>query len=359
VKRLYRCLAVFVAVVAVTFSAWLAQETVAGEYRPDFAVLWTAAQVALRAPGRLYDSSYMTAAQSWLTSRGPRPYAYPPSALIAFLPFSAVPFWPALVAWNAISLAAFIAAARPYARPPLLVLAVLAPPTMLALALGQTSLLVGAAALFGMSQLNKRPVLTGIALGVAAVVKPQTLILAPILLSTERRALISFLGSSAAVVLASLALGPRLWCDWIAAMPSFMHDVDRLGLVRWGATPSTLAAWLGFGRAATSALQAGGLVAGVSFAFWARTRTPPERLTALIAGGLFCSPYAMSYDMAALMPVAATALFSETLAGFVVGLTMLGSGAITLLLMAGSTVGSSVRASYRPAFPQQSTRARQ
>jgi hypothetical protein len=337
--RLFRVLAVMIASGAAIFSLWLVRASAAGFYRPDYSVFWTAAHVVFHAPDRLYDSAYMTSAQSWIAApwHGPRPYAYPPSALIAFLPFSWMEFWPSFIAWNAVSLVAFAVTARPYARSILLGVSVLAPPTILSLISGQTALLVGAACMFGVWHLDKKPALAGLIMGLAAAIKPQALILAPLLLSIDRRALMSFFCGGASLVLISLFLGPQLWLDWIAAMPDFMRNVDRLGLVRWGATPATLAAWLHLGDSATLVLQGVGLAAAVVLAFWARKRAAADRVMALTGGAILCSPYAMTYDMVALMPVAATALFSETMSGFLMGLPLIGFGGITVPAMAAGT----------------------
>jgi hypothetical protein len=339
-RRLYRFIAVFITVMAVLASTLMLRAITQKEYRPDYSVFWTASHVVLSEPGRLYDSEYMTTAQSWIAApwHGPRPYAYPPSALLAFIPFSWMAFWPSFIAWNAISLAAFASAARPFARSILLGLALLAPATVLCLISGQTALLIGAACMFGMSQLDKRPSLAGLVLGFAAAIKPQALILAPILISTQRRALASFLCGGATLVLFSFLLGPALWLDWIGAMPSFVRDVDELGLVRWGITPATLATWLRLDNGPTLALRVAGVTAGIALAFWARKRAEVDRLVALVAGAIFCSPYAMTYDMAALMPVASTALFSETFWGLLIGLPFMGFGAVTLPVMAACSV---------------------
>jgi hypothetical protein len=201
-RRIYRVLAVMIAVGSVLFSTWIVRASAAGDYRPDYSVFWTAANVALHKPSSLYDSGFMTSAQAWLSApwHGPRPYAYPPSALAVFLPFSRLPFWPSFALWEALSILAFVATARLDARPRFLVLALLAPPTVVSLALGQTGLLIGAASMFSMSQLDRRPALAGLVLGMAAAIKPQALILAPIILSSSRNALVSFFGGGVVVL---------------------------------------------------------------------------------------------------------------------------------------------------------------
>ena len=90
------------------------------------------------------------------------------------------------------------------------------------------------------------------------------------------------------------------------------------------------------------AVRAAAVGAALALAIWARRRTASDRLVAMVAGAILCSPYAMLYDMAALMPVAVTALFSETFFGLLMGLPLIGFGPITVPLMAAAAVGRDV-----------------
>jgi hypothetical protein len=84
-------------------------------YQPlgvDFLPLWTAARMAWTAPGHVYDFKLITEAQSWLLPdlAWPRPFAYPPTALLPLAPLGTLSFWVALAAWLAASLALFLVA---------------------------------------------------------------------------------------------------------------------------------------------------------------------------------------------------------------------------------------------------------
>src|SRR5689334_10022293 len=112
-----------------------------GGATPDFSVFWTATHVPR---SHLYDSGYVTAEQAWLVppSAGPRPWIYPPSALLLFLPFGLIAFWPAFFIWSALSLTAFWLAWRVKVARWQLALAMSSPAFVMALTQGQTSLLI-------------------------------------------------------------------------------------------------------------------------------------------------------------------------------------------------------------------------
>jgi hypothetical protein len=277
----------------------------------DFAVFWKAGQIALSEPSRVYDTAYLT--EHIGLNVGPRPFAYPPTALLAFIPLGQLPFPFAYGMWVAVSVAAFVLAVRRLFPVSALVLCLLAPPVVLAAYTGQTSLLLASAALIGI----RYPWV----LGVAAAMKPQLFVLAPLVL--DREALSRFLFGGVATCLASLVFGFSLWLQWANAVPAFMNVVADAG---YNGISLLRTAWrLGvpeLGRA----FQLFGILAGVGLALWARRRDEETRTFAMIAGGLLCSPYAMHYEMAGLAPFAAAALFSR-FSGAVQGLPMLIYGA--------------------------------
>ena len=82
----------------------------------------------------------------------------------------------------------------------------LAPAVFFSAELGQTSLIVGAAMIGGWVCRDERPALAGVLFGVAACIKPQAMILAPIVLWGRWRMLGWMAGAGAALV----ARQPRL-----------------------------------------------------------------------------------------------------------------------------------------------------
>ena len=299
----------------------------ADPFRPDYSVFWTASQIAMDDPSKLYETEYVTAAQSWLASpaNGPRPWAYPPTALLIFLPFALLPFWLSYLLWNAASLAAYLMACRRLLAGWRLAATLISPPVVFATLSGQTSLLLAAATISGIAILGQAPILAGMLLGAAAAVKPQALILAPIALIAGRhwRAFGSFIGTGMAALAASLMFGFTAWIDWFFGLREFSLIVEELGLHQNGIALRSAAMRLGVGEFAVWTIQGAGVFAGIAFAWWAFRRDGLlERIAGLMGGGLLCSPYAMGYELAVLVPVGLALLFSNRPWGIVGGLPL-------------------------------------
>ena len=305
----------------------IASQFRADPFRPDYSVFWTASRIATEDPSKLYETEYVTAAQSWLASpaKGPRPWAYPPSALLIFLPFALLPFWLSYLLWNAASLVAYLMACRRLLSGWRLAATLISPPVVFATLSGQTSLLLAAAAISGIAILGHAPILAGILLGGAAAVKPQALILAPIAFVAGRhwRAFGSFICTGAAALSASLMFGFTVWIDWFFGLREFSLIIEELGLHQNGIALRSAAMRLGVGESVMWAIQGAGVIAGIAFAWWAFRRDGLlERTAGLMGGGLLCSPYAMSYELAALVPVGLALLFSNRPWGLVGGLPL-------------------------------------
>ena len=271
--------AVLALVVWSGFAAWHAHREAA-----DFYVFWTAAGHAA-AP---YDPAIITQLQATYHIDGAVPFVYPPTFLLLAWPFAQLPLAIAYPLWTGLSAALFFYAAAQLIRPVWATLALfVAPPLVLAISPGQTSLLIGAAIIAGWLSLEKRPALAGLLFGIAACIKPQALLLAPIVLWGHWRALRWMVIAGAALVLASFVFGPQLWLQWPQALRAFGHVAP------------------GTNRINPSALAPGPLVAAACalLGLWLALRY--RDLTGLVAGGLCLTPYAHQYDLAPLAPIAA------------------------------------------------------
>lgn len=281
-----------------------------GGAAPDFSVFWTAAHVP---PSHLYDSDYVTADQAWLVppSAGPRPWIYPPSALLLFLPFGLIAFWPAFILWSALSLTAFWLAWRDKISHWQLALAMCSPASLMALTQGQTSLLIGAAIAFSLGVMGNRPVVAGALLGVAAAIKPQILLMTPIALVSggHWRSLTAFVLAGLAMILASLVFGFEAWVGWARALEDYVGIVKTMNLYPKVITPLGLAGNIGPRAMAIAIIVSP--IAGAALAWFAfKSDDKGVRLTGLICGSLCWSPYAIRYELAAIAPVMVATLFS-------------------------------------------------
>ncbi|HEX5775655.1 MAG TPA: glycosyltransferase family 87 protein, partial [Caulobacteraceae bacterium] len=268
-----------------------------GRYVGDFTVFWTAPRIE---PSQVYDLEAISQAQGPLLGgpKGARPFVNPPSLLPWLEPFGAMPFFVAFAAWVCLGLAAFAAACRKVVSWRHAPLIILAPPFVLGVVAGQVSLLVAAAVVAALANLKARPILAGALLGVAATLKPQALVLAPIALAAggHWRALAAALVAGLAVGSACvLVQGVDLWMDWWRALEQFAEIGQRYYLMKRGATPSNLAYQLGLTGAAAAVLINGLRVFGifVVIAVFRWSEDLPDRIAGLVAGSLLVVPYAM------------------------------------------------------------------
>jgi hypothetical protein len=279
----------------------------------DYSVFWAAANMALEHPDLIYNDVAITLRQAGIIDAGGalRPWAYPPTALIPLLPFSMLPYQLSLTAFVLVSGGMFLFAARQlFERRALIAMALIAlsQPVIFAALNGQMILLVAAFAIGGLVVLPRSPVIAGVLLGVAAAIKPQLLVFAPLAMLAGRqyRALGAATLAGLAMVLVSLAFGLGRWTEWIAAVGRFRATVETLDILYRNVTPTGIL-WF-WGLTGAGQLVANGLFAiagavGVWTIF--RGNHPLSiRLVALAGGGLFAAPYAMNYDLALLVPAA-------------------------------------------------------
>ncbi len=226
------------------FAVWSVFAAVHAHVKPaDYYVFWEAAR-HWQAP---YDPALITALEARLHITGAWPFAYPPTFLLLAWPFAQLPLALAYPLWTGVSAALFIYAAAHLVKPPWATVALfIAPPVLLAISPGQTSLIVGAAMIGGWLWREDRPRLAGLAFAVAACIKPQAMILAPVVLWGHWRLVRWALIAGAGLVLASFAFGPGLWLQGPHARADSSHVAPATDRVN----PSALAASLAAGRRA-------------------------------------------------------------------------------------------------------------
>ena len=279
------------ALAVLAFAVWSVFAAVHAHVKPaDFYVFWDAA----RHTGAPYDPALITRLEAQLHITGAWPFVYPPTFLLLVWPFAQLPLALAYPLWTGVSAALFVYAAAHLVKPSWATLALfIAPPVVLAISPGQTSLLVGAAMIGGWLMRDKRPALAGVLFALAACIKPQAMILAPVVLWGHWRLVRWAVIAGLALVLASFVFGPGLWLQWPHALADFSHVTPATDRVN----PSALAAspWL----AAALALL------GIYIAWTWRD------LTGLVAGALCLTPYAHQYDLTPLAPLALTWLIER------------------------------------------------
>jgi len=253
---------------------------------PDFAMFWGAHHVA---------SPYDWRALTRLLGGEVAIFPYPPTFVLLTEPLARLPMAVAYYVWVALSASAMVLALRRIEAP--IVLAV--PALFMAGVSGQTSLVIGAA-LFASATLQSRPWIAGVLLGVAACIKPQAVVLAPVvfLATGQWRVLAGAALTGLALACgATVAYGWRIWIDWLQLLPTVVTSTDAAFTGRLLALP-------GFWKLAAVAVG----IAGA----WIAGRRGQTRLAMMIAvaATLLGSLHSLDYDAAILAPFALAAILA-------------------------------------------------
>lgn len=252
------------------------------QYLGDYRVFWGITKVPL---DHIYDH---------------RVFAYPPTALLLFSPFGVLPFWPSLIAWSAAGVAAIACAARRIIGPLAITLGFLTFAGIGVVLNGQISLFVGALIIGALSA--PQPRWRGALLAAAAVIKPQSLLAAPIMLAAERnwKAILWAMAVGCGLLLLSVllfCLDP--WLRWLSELPRFQaylvsRGIDRMDVGIYGLARSLgLPGWT-FLLGAPLGIATGWLV------FRNQAATTLDRYAAFAASTILMSPYTLYYDLAGL-----------------------------------------------------------
>ncbi|MGA3401588.1 MAG: glycosyltransferase family 87 protein [Acetobacteraceae bacterium] len=280
----------------------------------DFKSFWAASHLALVGrPASVYDPLTHAAAERAAFGGREVGYAaffYPPPFLLVCLPLALLPYLAALAAWQIVTGFAWLRVLQVLLGWRAVVPILAFPAALLNLEHGQNGFLT--AALFGMGALalRRRPMLAGVFLG-CLVIKPQLLVLVPVLLLLRRDWRTIAVAAATGLILAasSLALfGIATWEGFLRAAPLARATLEQ-GLVEPGKMQSVFAAvrLLGGGVAAGYAAQ--GIVAfGVCGALvWVQRRRPDVIVMAMLTacGTLLTTPFVLDYDLTLLaLPLA-------------------------------------------------------
>jgi alpha-1,2-mannosyltransferase len=259
-------------------------------FASDFAVYWRAADLAK--PYALSST----------------PFANPPTALVWLQPLRLLPLWPSYIVWSLAGLMAYVWCGRELYGARATFLGLLSPAVMLAAIPGQMAIIVAALVFLAFSS---PPVACGILLAVAGSLKPQMVLLAPVALLAVKdwKGLAAFvLTALALAAAATLAFGVDVWPEWFGGIRSLVSVAAGRHALLLAVSPLSFA-----GSFNAFVLLAALVIASICAAaiYLSRNLPPGERAAALVASSLFASPYALSYDMAALAPFAAAVILRD------------------------------------------------
>jgi hypothetical protein len=255
------------------------------------------------------------------------PLYYPPPFLLLMAPLSVLPLPVAYCLWSSGSLALFagLAARRlGWAAG----LALLGMPAIYNTLLGQTGLFI-ACCLLAVFMLEDRPKLAGALFAVITLIKPQSALVAPFLLWGRWEHVKGGVIAGLGLIAASLALGPHLWVQWLAAVQRFPTEILPLAPK---ITPGDL--FPGYGWRILLA------IVGVGFALWERG------VAGFLVGTLFLTPYVQIYDLAVFSVFGAQLLARWKRAGPALsffGVNLVGLPAYSWLLLIDSLVVITLR----------------
>jgi hypothetical protein len=288
----------------------------------DFLNLWMYGVASLAPdPARFYDVPTYNAELATLLGPGypGQNWPNPPTALVVMAPFGLFAYFPALLAWFAVSLLAFaLAGRREIADLRVLAIVMVSPAALLCVLSGQSSFLTTAALLAIFATLDKRPVAAGVLIGLLTV-KPQLGILFPFALIASGRWKVFGVAAFTAVALflASVAIGGvESWHDYITkAMPlqrEVLQDPAGIAMPFHPTIFMNIRGVVGnhFGEIIQLAFTTAAIGA-ITAAFRWRRDADPRMLQALFfAGTVSASPYMGAYDLLPLT-FCAIALISE------------------------------------------------
>jgi hypothetical protein len=238
------------------------------------------------------------------------PWTYPPQFALLLSPLALLPGWAAYLLFMAVTLGAYFATLREIAKNNLeLVLILTFPAIAVTIGGGQNGFLTGA--LIGLTCINveRRPYLSGIALG-AMIIKPHLAIaVGAYMLLARRWSVIAAAGLT--IILTSLVctivFGLSIWGAWLEGVresASFLDEgryplfrmISTYAMLRAAGGSSTIAIW---GQAVATCFALGTLLLSV-------VRGPSSRfaLGVAVLTSLMISPYAYDYDL----PIAGVAL---------------------------------------------------
>ncbi|RJF89073.1 DUF2029 domain-containing protein [Oleomonas cavernae] len=277
--------------------------------------LWTAGRLALEGrTGDIADSAAF--ARVLAEALGPESnsalslFLYPPPALLFVAPFGWLPYPVVLALWSILGAACFVmAVGLPRLERPLVVLALVAPMTLVNLVLGQNGLFSAALFIGGLRLAGSRPVFAGVLIGLLAY-KPMMGCLLPLVFVVQRQwRVVLTAGATLALAcfLPVLFWGPEVWSDYLEKTVPLGRNFLEHGTGIGGAmrlTPFTAMRLLGAEVGASYGVQAAVSLVSVGLCLVYLLRRGPranlDGLDILVfsAATALVVPYLHFYDLA-------------------------------------------------------------
>jgi alpha-1,2-mannosyltransferase len=274
----------------------------------DFVNAWLGAKLALAgdpAPHFGFDAYQALLQKNFGANYPIHIWSYPPHLLLFTWPLGLMPYMTAYVVYTLFGLALYLAVANGGAlRLDHLAILILAPAVTINIWAGQNGFLTAALLIGGLTQLDRRPVLAGVLIGLLSI-KPQLGVLIPLMLAMTGRWRVIVAAAVTVVALVAttaLVFGPEVWTAYLRdAMPpqrryafeGFSNFMMQMPTPFMNAKVAGLPLWACF---AVQGVVSAATLAAVIWTYW--RRRDPVLSTALFVTAIFTvTPYAFNYDM--------------------------------------------------------------
>lgn len=258
---------------------------------------------------------------------------YPPYFLGLAALLATMPYWLSLLLWQGATLILYLlsvyavldsnAALRGRAKRDWLLLALAFPAVFVNLGQAHNGFLTAALLGTALVQLDRRPVLAGVLIGLLAY-KPQFGVLIPLVLmaSGRWRTFLAAAVTVAAMTLAvTLAFGPEVWTAFLASTKFTRTVVLEQGGTGWYKIQSVFS-WVRMWGGSVALAYAAQIAVTLAIAaalvwLWRSRATYPLKAAALVIGSILATPYSLDYDLMVLAPAIAYLCADGAARGFV------------------------------------------
>ena len=246
---------------------------------------------------------------------------YPPYFLGLAAALAAMPYWLALLVWQGVTLVLYLLAIRAIvASPPTgggkvkndwLLFALAFPAVFINLGQAHNGFLTAALIGAALVQLDRRPILAGVLIGLLAY-KPQFGLLIPLVLVASGRWR-AFAAAAATVALMTLAVtlvfGNEVWTAFFASTKFTRVVVLEQGGTGWFKIQSVFA-WVRMWGGSVAIAYAAQITLVLALAaaliwLWRSTAAYPLKAAGLLIASLLATPYSLDYDLMVLAPAIA------------------------------------------------------
>lgn len=275
----------------------------------DFVNLWIGAATAFTggpaAHGLFDHATHNTALQAVLGTKAiDYWWSYPPHIVLFIWPFGQMPYFAAYLAWCGVGLVVYYAVCCADIRREDLLFVAAAPAVALTVLYGQTGLFTAALLIMGLVNLDRRPLLAGIAFG-CLTIKPQLGLLLPLmlLLTGRRRPIVA--ACITAVVLAAVTaawFGVDVWVQFFVKVVPQQRGLLDTGdgmLLPMTSAPLLSMRFMGLplrGAWLVQYIISALALAAVVWTYW-RRRDPVLSTAILVTATFLFAPYTLGYDM--------------------------------------------------------------